>query len=128
MPRPINIGTYAKEEDAAIAFDNVCRACGVPELQLNFPTLPNICDSMPVTHVLPAPAAAKDSPHTRRLAVGDAVRARYLPDGRWYCAVVADFLLDGSGLVVRYTHYPLFQVLCLIRFLLVAVTKQLPLL
>mmetsp|Transcript_48576 Transcript_48576/g.101499 ORF Transcript_48576/g.101499 Transcript_48576/m.101499 type:complete len:121 (-) Transcript_48576:295-657(-) len=102
MPRPINIGTYAKEEDAAIAFDNVCRACGVPELQLNFPTLPNICDSMPVTHVLPAPAAAKDSPHTRRLAVGDAVRARYLPDGRWYCAVVADFLLDGSGLVVRW--------------------------
>jgi hypothetical protein len=102
---PIRVGTFTDEVAAARAFDRVCRACGIPESELNFPA-----DAPP----LPAPPAAGPAPPrgwarralvalARRshfpLAPGDRVRALYAADGRWYGAVIESVRPDGAAVV-----------------------------
>jgi hypothetical protein len=103
MCRPVQIGLYVNEEDAAHAFDCICRACFIPEMELNFPVLKDKCTSLPTSNISPTPSSAEDIVSTRsccrKLMVGDAVQARYSTDGQWYCAVVVELLTDGSQLV-----------------------------
>ncbi len=101
LKTPIRVGTFADEVAAARAFDRLCRSCGVPERELNFPATPPP-PPPPAAGVPPARGWARRAlvslarPNRYPLAPGDVVRGRYAADGRWYGAVIESVREDGA--------------------------------
>ncbi len=109
LKTPIRVGTFADEVAAARAFDRLCRACGVPEGELNFPSILQCPPRPPATDAPPSlgwacrakVGLARRSRYT--LARGDLVRARYAADGRWYGAVI-ESVHEDEAVVLQYAR------------------------